>query len=88
MPLKWYSSMKKKFGKIRIIFDIENWLWKSEIGTFWSLDLEHMLIYQKTFKMKKWYLPFDVEVAEKFLNGIYCVFKQHRIIKYLITVFS
>ena len=55
MPLKWYSSMKKKIGKIRIIFDIENWLWKSEIGTFWSLDLP---------------TQFDVEVDEKFLNGI------------------
>jgi hypothetical protein len=44
---------EKKYGKIRIIFDIENWLWKSEIGTFRSLDLERTLIYQKTFKMKK-----------------------------------
>jgi hypothetical protein len=59
--------MKKKIGKIRTIFDIENWLWKSQIGTFRSLDLERTLIYQKTFKIK---LPFDVEVAEKFLNGI------------------
>ena len=74
MPLKWYTSMKKN-GKIRIIFDIENWLWKSEIGTFQSLDLECMLIYQKTFRGKSIIyhsikLPFDVEVAEKFLNGI------------------
>ena len=44
------------FEKIQIIFDIENWLWKSEIGTFPSLDLERTLIYQKTFKMKKCYL--------------------------------
>ena len=33
--------------KIRIIFDIENWLWKSEICIFWLLDLERTLIYQK-----------------------------------------
>ena len=33
--LNWYSSMKKKFRKIRMIFDIENWLWKSDLGTFW-----------------------------------------------------
>ena len=25
--------------KFRIIFDIENWLWKSEIGTFGQLSL-------------------------------------------------
>ena len=70
--LKWYSSMKKKFGKIRIIFDIENRLWKSEI------DLEHRMIYQILLKRKSAIydsikLPFDVEVAEKFLNGIYCL---------------
>ena len=27
--LNWYSSMKKKSRKILIIFDIKNWLWKS-----------------------------------------------------------
>jgi hypothetical protein len=75
MPLIWYSSMKTFFGKIRIIFDIENWLWKSETSTFLSLDLERMLIYQKTFKLKcaiyhSTKLPFDGEVAEKFWNGI------------------
>ena len=70
MPLKWYSSMKKNFGKIRIIFDIENWLWKSGIGTFQPLDLERTLIYQKTAIYHSIKLPFDVDVAEKFLNGI------------------
>ena len=40
VPLNWYSSMKKKFRKIRIIFDIENSLWKSEIGIFCQLILE------------------------------------------------
>ena len=34
--LNWYSSMKKKFRKIPMIFDIENWLWKSNFGTFWQ----------------------------------------------------
>ena len=61
MPLNWYSSMKKKIRKIRIIFYIENWLWKSEIGIFWSLDLESILIYQKCFLMKKCYFPLNVE---------------------------
>ena len=75
MPLNWYSSMKKKFRKLRIIFDIENWLWKSEIGIFWSLDLECTLIYPKCFLWKSAIfhsitLPFDAEVAEKFWNVI------------------
>ena len=34
--LNWYSSMNFFFGKIRMIFDIENSLWKSKIGTFWQ----------------------------------------------------
>ena len=47
----------------------------SEIGIFRSLNLEYTLIYQKPFKMKKCYLPFnklplDVEVAENGSNGI------------------
>ena len=53
VPLNWYSSMKKKLRKIRIIFDIENWLWKSKIGNFRSLDLERVLLYQNLFFMKK-----------------------------------
>ena len=26
---------EKKIRKIRMIFDIDNWLWKSDLGTFW-----------------------------------------------------
>ena len=40
VPLDWYSSMKFFFRKIRIIFDIEKSLWKSEIGIFCQLILE------------------------------------------------
>ena len=43
---------EKKLRKIQIIFDIENWLWKSEIVNFRSLDLERVLIYQKFFYEK------------------------------------
>ena len=28
----------KKIWKILLIFDIENWLWKSDFGTFWQID--------------------------------------------------
>ena len=48
------------FGKIRIIFDIKNWLCKSEIGTFRSLNLEDMLIYQNFFKVQKCYLSLNL----------------------------
>ena len=34
--INWHSAMKKKLRKIRMIFDKENWLWKSDIGTFWQ----------------------------------------------------
>jgi hypothetical protein len=26
---------EKKIRKIRMIIDVENWLWKSDLGTFW-----------------------------------------------------
>ena len=38
--LNSYSSLKKKCRKIRMIFDIENSLWKSNFGTFWGLALQ------------------------------------------------
>ena len=68
---------KKEFRKIRIIFDIENWLWKSKIIIFWSLDLEWVLIWQNIFLWKSAIfhsinLSFDAQVAEKILNVIYC----------------
>ena len=33
-----YSSMKKKFRRIQLIFDTEKWLWKSEFCCFWPLN--------------------------------------------------
>ena len=35
VALNWYSSMNFFFRKIRTFFDIEKWLWKSDLGTFW-----------------------------------------------------
>ena len=61
----------------RLIFDIENRLWKSEIGNFRSLDLEWVLIKQnknvlwKSVIFHSIMLPFDAEVDEKFLDVIY-----------------
>ena len=31
--------LTKKPSKIRMIFDVENWLWKSNFGTFWHLPI-------------------------------------------------
>jgi len=45
--------------KTRVIFDTENWLWKSEIGTFQSLNSCCTLIYWRPFKVRKCYLPFN-----------------------------
>ena len=33
--LNWYSSIIFFFRNIRTFFDIENWLWKSDLATFW-----------------------------------------------------
>ena len=59
-----------------MILNIENWLWKSEIGIFWWLDLERTYVdLSKIFLWKSAIyhsikLPFDAKVAEKFLNVI------------------
>ena len=37
--LNSYSSMKKKIRKIRMISDVETWVWKSNLGTFWHLPI-------------------------------------------------
>ena len=36
--LNWYSSIRKKVSKIGMIFDIENWLWKSNFSFYWQLN--------------------------------------------------
>ena len=36
MLLNGNCSIKKKIAKIRIIFDIENWLWQSKFCNFWQ----------------------------------------------------
>jgi hypothetical protein len=45
--LNWYSSMEKKLRKIRMIFDIENWLWKSNFGIFLQLAINPKLKIQQ-----------------------------------------
>jgi len=61
MPLNWYSSMKKKIREIRIIFDIENWLWKSEIRIFQSPPAKRTLIGPKFFFYEK--VPFSTQLC-------------------------
>ncbi len=67
---------EKIFRMICIIFDIENWLWKSEISIFQSPPAKRMLFCQFLIFLWKSAIfhsikpPFDAEVAEKFLNGI------------------
>ena len=82
MPLNWYSSMKKKLRKIRIIFDVENWLWKSEIVIFPSLDLERRLIWQKKF------LSLSVSWVKIVKNGKILTFKVNFLCQKLSESFS
>ena len=79
-----YSSMNKKFGMIRMIFDIENWLWKSEFRDIHGQISNRLLICQRPFTVKSaiyhWIkLGFEGQVAKKFLNGIYskCLDEKH-----------
>ena len=54
-----------------MIFDIENWLWKSEFrdlhGQISNLLQRESAIYHSIK------LGFEGQVAKKFLNGIYCL---------------
>ena len=45
--LNWYYLMEKKLRKLRMIFDIENWLWKSNFGTLWHLPVSPINKIQK-----------------------------------------
>ena len=75
MPLKWYSSMKKKLERFRYFLTL-----KIELESQKSVLLDGLIyiICLSTKKLLRWKsavyhsvkLPFDVEVAEKFLNGI------------------
>ena len=66
--------------KIWITFDIENWLWKSEIGIFWSLDLEGVLIWQKFSFMKKYY--FSLNSATIWCGNWWKILKSYLLNKY------
>ena len=44
--LNWYPSTKKELRKIGLIFDIDNWLWKSNFGIFWQLAISAKLKIQ------------------------------------------
>ena len=57
--------MKQKYGKIRIFFDFESQKWEPKKSAI------HLSIK----------LPFDVEVAEKFLNGIYYIPSAKNIVR-------
>ena len=68
-PKLIFFNEKKILRKIRIIFDIENWLWKLEICIFQKKIWKSVIFHSIK-------LPFDAEVDEKFLNVIYCLFVQ------------
>ena len=44
-----YSSIKKKIRKVRLICDIENWLWKSEFCYIWPSIPNQTKYIPKTF---------------------------------------
>ena len=58
--LNWYFSMKFFFRKIRMIFDIENSLWKSKIGTCHQMETQNLVI---SFDYS-WFLAKNLAYAE------------------------
>ena len=43
----WTGVLKKNIRKIKIIFNIENWHWKSDLGTFWCPILKSRKVKSK-----------------------------------------
>ena len=92
MPLNWYFSTRKIFRKIRVIFDIENWLWKSDFGSyFWPFNKSHerinaifvihtimALIWNGFYQIPlTWWKTYDVV----YLNKNYTRTEQHASLK-------
>ena len=48
--------MKFFFKKIRLIFDIENWLWKYNFGTFWGPGAMSIYKIQQFHLNNSWFL--------------------------------
>ena len=51
--LNSYFSIKKKWGRFPMIFDIENWLWKSNFVTFRKLPITRLFGTKETWRMKQ-----------------------------------
>ena len=74
LVIKWFKnwSYQKIFWelrKIQIIFDIVNWLWKSNFGTFWQFSKFN------NFRWVRWFLGnfFSNFVPPAWkLNNLYC----------------
>ena len=70
--------MKKKFRKFRMIFDIENSLWKSKIGTFDHLSPDrdtkfgNFIWLQWIFGQKPWFWG-PIQLARQKVNIHYCM---------------
>ena len=69
--LNWYFSMKIFFRKIRMIFYIENWLWKSTFGTFWHLPTTDQFSKFNKFLWVCWFL------CKNLSNFVSLVLKLH-----------
>ena len=94
------SSINEKFGMIRMIFDIENWLWKSEFCDLHGQISNRLLICQRPFTVKSaiyhWVkLAFEGQVA-KILKWYRIGMSSHssgnlrirRILKYIQILFN
>ena len=79
-----HSSMKKKFRQIRMIFDIANWLWKSNIGTFWKLATTPIVYLVISFDYS-WFLAkklsnfvsLPLNLHNRYCHNSYCKYKVY-----------
>ena len=76
MCSRFYIFQWKKIGWIPMIFDLENWLQKSEFCNFHGQIYNRALICQRPFKVRKCLFPFNLtqglmlKLLKKLLNGM------------------
>ena len=68
--LNWYSPTKIFFRKIQTIFDVEKWLWKSEICNFVTLSPLSEKVQKKGMGNLKYLKPSDEGILQFLSNSI------------------
>ena len=97
VPLNWYFSTKFFFRKIRGFFDVENWLWKSDFGTFWQLFLAilqvswknriHFLWSVQSYLQSEMFLSNSIDMMKNLLR-VHCLKMEYLSLLWLFAMIT